>query len=657
MKIKIWIKILSVVIIAFVFNSMLYSQVTVERSKDKVIIYGNPYYIHLVKKGQTAYSIAKAYGIAVSELTKENPPALYGVNEGQILRVPIKNDAGEVSDKTLVVKKSHDKTKYIYHNLRPGETVYFLSKSYGVSENEIIQCNPDIDINKLPVGSEIIVPRRQFMQDRRKFDNQEKEYIYHKVIEGESLSSIARQYEITIRMLKRENRDLRFPKVGDFVKVPGVFEIIAQEPELPDTVSVELYTDEPVINIAKMGGFIPVKDLSGSIDVAVLLPFYLKENAKRIEIDSSKFLNGKRVYNELKKTEDWIYPPSKDFVEMYEGILLAADTLRSLGLNINIHTYDIKSDTVGVTNLIKSGKLAVMDLIIGPVYSYNLSAVAAYARDFDIPVVSPVPLINNSALANNPTLFMANSSLEVSQKIISKKISEYYNYNFVFIHTDSSGVDKDVNRFKNLIFNELTQKIPYDEIRFKEFHFYSRSTFDNDSINRLSHALSEDSKNIIIIASEKAAIISEVVMDAHGLSRRFDIKVFGYPVMRDLDNLDATYFFDLGILIYSPYWIDYSKNDVKMFNSYFRQKFLTEPSERSYAWHGYDIAYYFISGLAMYGKEFIYNPGIHYPDLLQTDFDFRRKAPGFGFENQKLFPVRYTKEYDVKLFKEEFSLW
>lgn len=656
MKIKFWINILSVVIIAFVFNSILYSQVVVERSNDKVIIYGKPYYIHLVKKGETAYSISKAYGITVSELTKENPPALYGVNEGQTLRVPIKKDASEVSDLDSGVKKPHDETKYIYHNLRPGETVYFLSKSYGVSENEIIQCNPGIDINNLSVGSEIIVPRREFMQDRQKFDNQEETYIYHKVVEGESLSSIARQYGISIRMLKRENRDIRFPKIGDFVKVPGVSVVKAQEPELPDVDSVDIKADEPVINIARLGGFIPVKDLSGSIDVAVLLPFYLEENDKRIEIDSSKFLNGKRVYKELKKSEDWIYPPSLDFVEMYEGILLAADTLRSLGLNINIHTYDIKSDTVGVTNLIKSGKLAVMDLIIGPVYSYNLSAVAAYARDFDIPVVSPVPLINNSALTNNPTLFMANSSLEVAQKIISKKISEYYDYNFVFIHTDSSGVDEDVNRFKNLIFNELTQKIPYDEIRFKEFLFYSRSTFDNDSINRLSHALSENSKNIIIIASEEAPIISEVVMDAHGLSKKFDIKVFGYPVMRDLENLDATYFFDLGIMIYSPYWIDYSKKDVMKFNSHFRQIFLTEPAETSYAWQGYDIAYYFISGLAMYGKEFIYNPGIHYPDLLQTDFDFRRKVSGSGFENQKLFPIRYTKEYDVILLDED-TLW
>ena len=120
--------------------------------------------------------------------------------------------------------------------------------------------------------------------------------------------------------------------------------------------------------------------------------------------------------------------------------------------------------------------------------------VADYARDLGIPVVSPVTLMNNSVLTNNPTLFMANSSLEVAQKALAKRISENYNNNIVFIHADTSRKDSDVKRFKDLDFNELSYKMPYEEIKFKEILFYSRSMFDNDSINRLSHALSEQFK-------------------------------------------------------------------------------------------------------------------------------------------------------------------
>jgi LysM repeat protein len=654
MRIINWIKALPILISVLICNNTINSQVLIERSKDKVIISGTAYFIHQVKKGETAYSISKAYGISVEDLTRENPPAVYGIKEGQALRIPVTLVNEAKPTESVTVKREHDESKFIYHSLKPGETVYSLSKAYGVSENEIIQSNPGIDINKLSVGAEIAVPKREFMSNQQKFDDQENKYVYHKVLMGETLSSIAKQYGLTVRRLRRENRDIRFPQVGDFVRIPGAKKAEIQEIEQVKTDSVPSVVEEVPVNIDRSAGFTPVKDLKGSLDVAVLLPFYLSENVRRTEIDSSKVVKGRKSYKVNKVSEDWIYPGSFDFLEMYQGILLAADTLRTLGLNININTYDIQSDTIEITRLIKSGKLADMDLIIGPVYSHNLSIVSEYARTLDIPVVSPVPLMNNSALIKNPTLFMAGSSLEIAQKALAKKISEYYDNNIVFIHTDTIGIDEDVKRFKNLIFTELSYKLPYEEIKFKEFRFYSRSMFNNDSINRLSNALSEQSKNIVIIASEEASVISEAIDNVSGLSRRFNVKLFGYPVIRDLDRLDQKELFDMDIMVYSPYWIDYSKKNVKQFNSIFRQKFHTQPLEKSYAWQGYDIAFYFLSGLAMHGKSFIRNPEIHYPDLLQCEYEFKRKAAGDGFENQKLFMVRYTKDYQV-LLEEEYN--
>jgi LysM repeat protein len=651
MKIISWIKAVCTLFVMLITCGPLFSQVNVERSNDKVTISGTAYYIHQVRKGETSYSISRAYNITVEELTKENPPAVYGIKEGQSLRIPVKELAQPKTDNTVSDGKQRDESKFIYHKLNPGETVYYLSKAYGVSENEIISSNPGIEINKLPVGSEIVVPRRDFMTERQKFETTEKEYTFHKVVKGESLSSIADIYGISVRELRKENRNLRFPQVGDYVRIPGV-----KSSELPTI--AEIMPDSAIIVLEstpvteRPAGYTPITDLKGTYNVAVLLPFYLKENSKRIDIDSSKSVKGKKQYRQTRLPEEWIYPRSYDFVEMYEGILLAADTLRSLGMNINVSPFDIRSDTLALSKLLLSGKLAEMDLIIGPVYSYNLAKVAAYARGLNIPVVSPVPLYNNDALYGNPTLFLASSSLEIAQNAIVKQISEYPYNNIVFIHADSLGTDSDVGKFKNSIFKELNYKLPYEEIKFKEITFYSRSMFGNDSINRLSQALSISTNNIVIIASEDPPVISETLQDIHGLSRKFNVKVFGYPVLRELDNLDPKYLYEMNMLIYSSNWIDYSKDDVKQFNSDFRRKFLTEPTEKSYAWQGYDIVYYFLSGLAVHGDNFILNPQIHFPDLLQTQYNFVRRASGDGFENQKLFLVRYTKDYDVKLVEE-----
>lgn len=628
----------------------VFAQIPVEISKEKVIISGTQYYIHQVKKGQTAYSISKAYGISTQDLTTENPQAVYGIKEGQILRIPLKQENANQVVSSQAGKTRRDDSKFIYHPLKPGETVYSLSRAYGVSENEIVQSNPGIDINKLSVGAEIAVPRREFMTQKQKFVDQDQRYIYHQVKNGETLSSIADKYGVTVRVLRRENKNLRFPKLGDYIRVPSSA-IAEPEPEPVVADTVPEIIEEEVVKYDRPVSYTPVKDLEGSMDVAILLPFYLSENSRRYGIDSLKSQKGKMQYKATRKPDEYIVPESLDFIEMYNGILLAADTLRSLGLDINLHTYDIKGDTIGVTRLINSGKLAEMDLIIGPVYSHNLSIVSGYAKEHGIPVVSPVELMSNSVLSGNPTLFMSFSSIEVIQTALARQISQDNKSNIVFVHTDSTGSDLDVKRLKDLIFSELNKKMPYEDIKFRELIFYSRSTFSNDSINRISHSLSENANNIVIIATEDAPVVSAVVTTIHGLSKRYNVRIYGYPSVVYNERLDPKLFFDLNMLVFSPAWIDYNEDIVRQFNLHYFHKFFTMPLEISFAWRGFDIAYYFISGLAMRGKEFIEHPETHHPELLQNQFDFERKSMSDGFENKNLFRIRYSKNYEVK--KEE----
>ncbi len=73
------------------------------------------------------------------------------------------------------------------------------------------------------------------------------------------------------------------------------------------------------------------------------------------------------------------------------------------------------------------------------------------------------------------------------------------------------------------------------------------------------------------------------------------------------------------------------------------------PLETSYAWIGYDIGYYFMSGLAIHGKLLVEHPEIHNPQLLQNEFEFERQNPADGFENQKLFRLRYSSDYVIKV--------
>ena len=622
------------ILIFFYVSQIKICAQVIERSENKVIVSGVAYYIHIVKKGETAYAISRAYGIKLEDVTKENPSAVYGISEGQSLRIPV--DLVEQADKIREQQKPKDEENYIYHVIRQNETIYALSRIYNVSEDDIKQSNEDIDITKISIGTEIAIPRKQLTTNSQNIEANDKGYIYHTAQRGESLASIARRYNITARELRRENPGIIFLQAGTIVRIPGQQVYVRPEITTNDTENEIDTSIIPEIPTWIERPFAPTSfaRLSGKINVAVLLPFYFGENS-----------NG--TVNNRRRPDDWLFPESIDFIEMYEGILLAIDTLRAMGLDINLYPHDIQDDSFALSRLIQSGELSYMDLIIGPVYSNNLRIVAEYARDFDIPVVSPVPLFNSSILEGNPNLFMANPTLEVAQNALAKKIAEYHDHNFIFIHADSLGMDADVNRFREVIMNELYTNSPSGDIRFREMRFLSRAVAGNSS--RLVNALSNQTGNVVIIASEYAPVISETITDAHTLSRRFDIKVFGYPLLRELENLVPQYFFDLDMLLYSTYWIDYTKPNVKQFNANFRTTFFTQPPETSFAWKGYDIAYFFISGLALYGKDLLKYPYVHRPELLHTDFYFVRRGYDGGFENQKLFPIRYTKDFNVIL--------
>ena len=629
-------------------------QVSVERSHDKVVISGISYYLHLVRKGETIYSVSKAYGIDTEELLKENPSAAGGLKEGQSLRIKVSMVDTAPSLQQLPQRDMvKDEKKFVYHKLQPGETVYRLSKNYNVSEEEILRSNPGLDISKLPLGYEIAIPRTGQTAKVQATGIQDQNAYYHKVTRGETISSIARLYGISPRDLRKENRDIRFPQVGDYLKIPGM-KAPAEKYEMPVTADTvpPVFEEEPIY-LGRPAGYTDITHVSGSFNVAILLPFYISDNARRNEIDSSRVVKGKKIYREINRADDWIYPRSLGFIEMYEGMLLAADTLRSLGLNIRISAFDLTGDTAAAIRLINSGKLDRMDLIIGPVHSGNLSIVASYAAGLGIPVVSPVQLSNNTVLRNNPLLFMASPSIEVAREAIAAKMKQYTDKNIVLI-TSQTGEDP-VNSASlySLIEKELATYFAPQEIKVREMPFISRSSLSRDSVNRLAFALSPNTGNIIIIASEDPPVMSESITDIHALARKYNMEVFAYPAMRYLDNIDHKICFDLGLMIYSPYWIDYTSPDVIQFNNDFRNKFLTEPSEFSYAWQGFDLFYYFLSGLAIHGREFLNHPEIHKPDLLHTEFDFRRTGLTDGFENRKLYLIKYSNSYDLELVNDE----
>jgi LysM repeat protein len=96
-------------------------------------------------------------------------------------------------------KKQLDK-KIEYHEVQKGETLFAISRKYGISVDQIKELNDLKDYN-LSVGQKLII-NQNFEEKQPDTENTN---FYHEVQKGESLYSIAKQYNISVDELKKLN--------------------------------------------------------------------------------------------------------------------------------------------------------------------------------------------------------------------------------------------------------------------------------------------------------------------------------------------------------------------------------------------------------------------------------------------------------------------
>lgn len=616
---------LVIILVALISPAGLFSQVPVEISKQKIVAEGKVYFMHQVLKGQTLYSISKAYNVPVDLIKKENAIADTGIREGQMLRIP---------DAPAPTKEPVNNTAARADKETPGAPAAATSAT--------------------------VIRQTQVQKP-----GQEEKYIYHRVVRGETLASVARQYNVSVRELKRANKGLLFPEEGEYLMIPRLRSdsgrtIAEQEPEkkeqsdtiqavATDTVTGQMLPDTIVFSEEKS----IVTDLRGSARIAVMLPFFVKENSYRTYVDSTKTDNkGRRIYKEVSLPGNWLYEGSVPFIEMYEGILIAVDSLRALGLGIELDVYDTGVDTARIDKLISSGELDNADLIIGPVFSFNLSRISAFAAERNIPVVSPVPLRDPNILDNRPTLFRVCPSHETSQDVLVREItSNHAAGNIVFLYADSLMLRPETGTFWQKLTDEVSARYDTDSSLITPYFFPGEnqklSTYQR--ITSIEALLKPDKENIIILASTETPVVSSVFSTLHALEKKYDIRVFGYPEIASLPTIDLRYYYDMQLVIPTETYIDFNREATRKFVRAYLRKFNTEPSQESFAWRGFDLAFYFISGLAMEGKSMVKRPWKHNIGLVTHDFRFWRENNQNGFENAGMFILHYNRNMTISV--------
>ena len=101
-----------------------------------------------------------------------------------------------------------------YHKVKSGESLEKIARNYGVSVQELIKANKNINLNKLKVGENLCIPQKTHAKAQ--------DYAIYKVKKGDTLQSIAEKFGVDVQELKDFN-NLKSEKIieGQELKIPA----------------------------------------------------------------------------------------------------------------------------------------------------------------------------------------------------------------------------------------------------------------------------------------------------------------------------------------------------------------------------------------------------------------------------------------------------
>ncbi|OWP76316.1 LysM peptidoglycan-binding domain-containing protein [Flavobacterium oreochromis] len=169
---------------------------------------------HLIQKNETLQAIAQKYKVSVSDILKLNAGAEKGIQENTILMIP------NVQSISYMLKKNDvNAVRYEKHQVLNKETLYSIAKQYQLSVEELKEANPLLMQNTVKEGVILNIPQQGIpYQKKIVFDGK-----FHEVQSQETLFSIARLYNVSVKDLDEKNEILLKEglQIGQKIEIPN----------------------------------------------------------------------------------------------------------------------------------------------------------------------------------------------------------------------------------------------------------------------------------------------------------------------------------------------------------------------------------------------------------------------------------------------------
>ncbi len=524
------------------------------------------------------------------------------------------------------------------HIVLERQTLYSISKAYGVTIEDIYRFNPTVKEVGLKKNSIIIIPSQDAIKSfvtvqmpesaqppeatkkesvvkqpektnaepEVKTRTKEKTRRIHIAKWYEDLDVIAEQYGVSVEDIMKANnltgrkltkrQKLIIPYPGEEIETrPAVTAEVAEVPESP--------ADEVVAEAVDSVTIEPVS----KVNLSLVMPLTNSEGE-----------------------------PHRNNMDFYCGALLAVYDMANEGIDCDLNVWDITNADSGfdMENLTKS------DMIIGPVSTADLTRILNTVPT-GTTVVSPLDPRAEKLIAGHTGMIQIPTPHQIQHRDLVKWMEED------FAEGDRAVMITEKGARQTGIVTIMKEALDSSSLAYNTFSYSILE--GRDVTENMTELMSEEGTNRIVIASESEAFVNDVVRNLNLLIyNNLDIVLYAPSKLRGFDTIEVENLHKTSTHISLAYYIDYESQLVKDFLLKYRALFNTEPNQ--FAFQGYDVTKYLVGQYTKSGKRWMEDLDGSEVEMLQSTL-LLCKQPTGGYLNNGTRRIIYDNGYSIKRIK------
>lgn len=388
---------------------------------------------HVVKKGETVYSISRQYNIPLDAIYAAHPSAKYGIKAGE----------------TIVIQQSPQTVngKYLFYTIKSGDTLYSIAQKYKTTVGDIMKANPGVSQNNFRIGDAIRIDINS-ASNRIHTELVEEERLAsldsYKVKKNDTWQTIAESTGVDEESLKEANENMAEPKKNDVINVPVI-----------ETVQVEKQTVEEDPRELEPDGLVEIYDSVHNVNSDV------------------------RLLDEVRIAMLSDEPTSKKDLEFARGILISLNEMKDAPYKINFKVIDGRASTETVIDNLDDFE---PNLIVATADKAFPAFLADYGNTNSIEIVNVFD-VKNDLYEDNPSMVqLLPSSSYFNEQMADKIFDDYDSRELILVGNTDEGdgiaellISKfDVGKVKKVSLSSLSEYTLTEDGRYLVYAYPSK---------------------------------------------------------------------------------------------------------------------------------------------------------------------------------------